>query len=250
MGLRPHETLRREKVMAKKFHLAERECVAEAIAAADRAQSLPELYAEMEAYEGHDVAKREDYTPSQMVDHESPIMIVTEKPEPEDRIEGKPFSGEYGRIMRNTAKTIGVDLDSCHIAYAVRWLPDEEKSPNKTQIAASRPFIYKEIELVKPRVLLVQGRGAIESLASYRGNVLDIYGQTMNFSHNDINLQMFMTAHPKYCLFNGTYFATFNENNKEFFERYGTEEERTYPGSYEEEVEEIDWSTPIFSRVA
>ena len=73
--------------MDKRFHLAERECVAEAIEAAARASTLEELYSEIEKYEGHDVAKREHYTPSQTVDFDSPIMIVTEKPEPQDKEE-------------------------------------------------------------------------------------------------------------------------------------------------------------------
>ena len=236
--------------MDKRFHLAERECVAEAIEAAARASTLEELYSEIEKYEGHDVAKREHYTPSQTVEFDSPIMIVTEKPEPQDKEEGRPFSGEYGKVMRNAASLIGVNLDSCHIAYAVHWLPDEEKSPNKTQIAASRPFLYREIEMIKPRAILAQGRGVIESLARYRGNVMDIYGHTMNFSHGDVDVQMFMTAHPKYTLFDGTYFSTFNENTREFFERYGLEEEGTKPGSYAIEKEAVDWNEPIFKRVA
>ena len=231
------------------FHLAERECVAKAIEAAARANTLEELYEEMAAYEGHEVARREDYTPSQTVGHKNPIMIVSEKPEPQDREEGKPFSGEYGSIMRNAANLIGVDLDACHIAYAVRWLPDADKSPNKTQIAASRPFIYREIELVQPRIILAQGRGVIDSLTRYRGNVIDIYGHTMKFEHRDTEVQLYMTAHPKYCLFSGTYFATFTEHTRDFFARYGREEECTSPGSYSKPEVAVDWNDPIFRRV-
>lgn len=235
--------------MAYKFHLSERESVAKAIEIVAGARSLEELYDGIKSYEGHEVAQRENFTASQASPHENPIMIVSEKPEPEDRETGKPFSGNYGKIMRNTASTIGIDLDACHITYAVRWLPDEEKSPNKTQIAASRPFLFREIELVKPRVILAQGRGVIESLAMYRGNVMDIYGHTMNFAYNDINLQMFMTAHPKYCLFDGTYFITFNSDNNKFFDRFGDEGEGTKPGSFVPKVEEVSWDQPIFTRV-
>lgn len=235
--------------METKFHLAERECVAQAIEAAARATDLENLYEEMKNYKGHEVAEREPFTPSQASPFKNPIMIVSEKPEAEDRETGKPFSGEYGKIMRNTAKTIGINLDSCHITYALRWLPSEDKSPNKTQIAASRPFLYREIELVKPRVILAQGRGVIESLAKYRGNVLDIYGHTMNFAYNDIHTQMFMTAHPKYCLFDGTYFITFNQHNEEFFDTFGSIHEQTLPGSWEEEQAPVDWNEPIFKRV-
>ena len=217
-----------------KFHLAERECVATAIEAAAAADNLETLYGAIESYQGHEMAVKRPYTRSQTVGHNDPIMIVTEKPEDEDRETGRPFSGEYGAIMRNAAGLIGIDLDACHIAYAIHWTPEDDKSPNKTQIAASRPFLYREIELVKPRVILAQGRAVIESLANYRGSVLEIYGQTMRFRHGDVDIQMYMTAHPAYCMYSGTYFSTFVENLREFFSRHGSEEERTLPGTYEQ----------------
>ena len=219
-----------------KFHLAERECVAQAIDAAAKAPDLDSLYEAIRTYEGHDLAKESAYTPSQTTDIVDPIMIVTEKPEDKDREEGRPFSGEYGTIMRNATGLVGIDLDSCHIGYAIHWTPQDDKSPNKTQIAASRPFLYREIELVKPRVILAQGRAVIESLAHYRGSVLEIYGQTMKFRHGDVYVQMYMTAHPAYCMYSGTYFSTFVENLKEFFARHGREEERTVPGTFEQKA--------------
>jgi len=87
---------------------------------------------------------------------------------------------------------------------------------------------------VKPRAILAQGRAVIESLANYRGSVLEIYGQTMRFQHGDIDVQMYMTAHPAYCLYSGTYFSTFVENTREFFSRHGREEERTLPGTFKQ----------------
>lgn len=214
------------------FHLAERECVAKAIEAAGAATNLNELYAAIAAYDGHEVAVREDYTPSQTAGHPLPLMIVNEKPEPEDRVEGRPYSGSYGQIMRNACEMIGVDLDMCHIAYAVHWLPSEEKSPNKTQIAASRPFLYREIELVRPRAILAQGRGVIESLARYRGSMLDVYGNEMRFKYNDLDVPLFMTAHPAFCIYQGTYFSTFIDHTREFFKRHGDADEFTAPGSF------------------
>ena len=232
-----------------KFHLAERECVAKAIEAAAGSPDLGSLYRAIRDYKGHDLAESRDYTPSQLTDIPDPIMIVTEKPEDEDREEGRPFSGEYGTIMRNAAGIVGVDLDACHIAYAIHWTPEDEKSPNKTQIAASRPFLYREIELVKPRAILAQGRAVIESLAHYRGSVLEIYGQTMNFRRGDVDVQMYMTAHPAYCMYSGTYFSTFVSNLKEFFTRYGREEERTLPGTFEQKASVHMDDGPIFPRI-
>lgn len=213
------------------FHLAEREPVATAIQQAANAQSLVELYGAVEAYDAHPVAAREPYTPSQLSPHANPIMLVSEKPEVEDREMGKPLSGAYGSAMRRALEEIGVDVDALHIAYAVHWAPGAEKAPNNTQIAASRPFLFREIELVKPRVLLAQGRAVIDALTGYRGKITPILGQTLGYRWNDLALQAYVTWHPAYPLRFSTMFGDFLGQLEPFFDRFGKETERTMPGS-------------------
>ena len=231
------------------FHLKERPSVEEAIRAADAAKTLPELYQAIEAYQGHDVAKDQHYTPSQTVNIDHPIMIVSEKPEEEDAKEGAPFSGEYGSVMRNAVKQSHVNIRSLHIAYAIHWTPPKGKTVNKTQIAASRPFLFKEIELVQPRAILAQGKAVMEALSGYRGNILEIAGQSMDFKWRETQIPMFIMTHPKYCLFSGTHFADFQENVSRFFELYGKKEEGSFPGSFNPETIRADAKDLSFKRV-
>jgi len=230
------------------FHLAEREPVARSIAAASAARTFEELQEAIRNYEGHDLAQNQPYTAPQTSPHANPIMIVSEKPEDEDRQEGRPFCGEYGRIMRNALSLIGVNLEAMHVAYAIHWTPPEDKSPNKTIIAASRPFLYREIELVQPRILLAQGRAVIEALNGYRGPALEVYGHTMGFKHGDMAVQMYCTAHPAYSIYSSSYFSTFLENLKEFFSLHGRLEEQTAPGSFKTPVRGA-FEGPIFPRL-
>jgi len=238
------------------FHLSERPSVAEAIEAAAKCNTLIELYEAIENYEGHEVAKNGHYTPSQLAIRKSetdgPIMIVSEKPEDEDIKDGRPFSGEYGGVMRNAIRDAGINLDAVHVAYAVHWLPPGDKTLNKTQIAASRPFLFREIELVRPRAILAQGKGVLEALSGYRGNILEVAGQSMQFKRGDMVIPMFIHTHPKYCLFNGTHFVDFRSNLEEFFSQHGLKEEETLPGSFQPEIagpgNKSEYE-PVFKRI-
>lgn len=213
------------------FHLAEREPVAVAIQQAAASRSLAALYKAVELYDAHPIAEREPYTPSQVSAHANPIMLVSEKPEAEDREEGKPLSGAYGNTMRRALEELGVDIDALHIAYAVHWAPGAEKAPNNTQIAASRPFLFREIELVQPRVLLAQGRAVIDALTGYRGKITPILGQTLSYRWNDTALQAYVTWHPAYPLRFSTMFGDFLGQLEPFFARFGRDDEQTTPGS-------------------
>lgn len=209
------------------FHLAEREPVALAIEAAARCTNLGQLYAAIESYEGYDVARTEGYTPcwpiSSPVQHpDGPLMIVSEKPEPGERGNLRAFEGkEYGWAMREALERCGVDVDQIHVAFACHWNPGDEKSLNATQISASRPFLVKEIELVRPRAILAPGRGVLEALLMYRGKVNDVVGMTMNWKRGDLTIPVYTTWHPAFAARFKTQMPEYHEQVRGFFERFG-----------------------------
>ena len=212
------------------YHLADRPPVATAIAAAQAAQDLDQLYEAIASYRGHELAQTQPYSPSQRTTHHRPIMIVTEKPEPNDHVEGRPFSGDYGQLMRETLGEIGVDQEDFHIAYAIHWTPPAEKAPNKTTIAASRPFLYREIELVAPRVLIAPGRHVVEALTGYRGHITPILDQTLAYEGPGGPLQAYVTWHPAWPLRFGADRPEFTNQWRHALEQYGEERDNTIPG--------------------
>lgn len=211
------------------FHLAERDPVKAAIEAATGAATLEDLYSAIKEYNGHEIAQASTYCPPARTSAASPIMIVSEKPEPEDAASGKPFSGEYGALMRRALSALGISQENLHVTYAVHWSPGDDRTPNNTQIAASRPFLFREIELVQPRVLLAQGRVVVDALTGYRGNITPILGHTLGYRWKDIELQAFVTWHPAYPLRFPITFGDFVAQLGTFFERYGKTDEETLP---------------------
>lgn len=208
------------------FHLADREPVAQAIEAAAACSTLDELHDAIRNYAGHDLAVRGHFTPSWPVTKATsydggPLMIVAEYPEPEDAAEGRPFTGAYGAVMREVLGWYGVDLDQVHVAYAVHWAPEGEKSLNATQISASRPFLYREIEIVRPRAMMAMGRGVLEALLMYRQQLTPILGMTMNWKRGDLTIPAYATWHPAWPNRFKSSMGDFGSQIEGFLERFG-----------------------------
>lgn len=183
------------------FHLAERPCVAEAIEAAAKCNTMEEVQAAINAYAGTDLA-RDKQAPLPSIADIGPggLAIITEKAEPEDLETGKPFSGSYGGIMLEVLERTGIDMSKVHVLYAVNWAPNGEKSVNATQISVSRPFLFRQLEILKPRAMLMPGRAVYESLIGRRDPITPLLGLDFTFEWNELKLPSRLVWHPAFAL--------------------------------------------------
>ena len=99
------------------------------------------------------------------------IMFVGEQPGDREDLEGKPFVGPAGRLLDDALREAGIDRDHAYITNAVKhfkWKPQGKRrlhqKPNAAEINACRSWLDAEIELVKPRVLVLLGATAAQAL--------------------------------------------------------------------------------------
>ena len=99
------------------------------------------------------------------------IMLVGEQPgDAEDR-QGAPFVGPAGRILNEALEAAGIDRDDAYVTNIVKhfkWIAMHRrrmhKKPNAREIAACLPWLNKEIEVVKPQILVCLGATAAQAL--------------------------------------------------------------------------------------
>jgi len=99
------------------------------------------------------------------------IMLVGEQPgDAEDR-QGAPFVGPAGRILNEALEAAGIDRDDAYVTNVVKhfkWIAMHRrrmhKKPNAREIAACLPWLNKEIEVVKPQILVCLGATAAQAL--------------------------------------------------------------------------------------
>jgi uracil-DNA glycosylase len=99
------------------------------------------------------------------------VMLVGEQPGDKEDLAGRPFVGPAGRILDQALEEAGIDRSRVYVTNAVKhfkWEPRGKrrlhKRPDTTEIAACRPWLDKEIELVGPRVVVCLGATAAQAL--------------------------------------------------------------------------------------
>lgn len=134
------------------------------------------------------------------------IMIIGEAPGNEEDIKGKPFVGRSGRLLDKIFSEAGIarsnsqPQDSFYITNSINWRPPGNRNPSSQDIAMFRPFIWKHIELIKPKVLVLTGNIACASILKQQG-ITKLRGKWMKIDDMDV----MPTVHPAFLLRNPTF---------------------------------------------
>jgi len=99
------------------------------------------------------------------------LMFVGEQPGDSEDLEGRPFVGPAGKLLDRVLEEVGIDRGAVYVTNVVKHFKWEargkrriHKKPNVSEIAACRPWLDTEIELVKPRAIVCLGATAAQAL--------------------------------------------------------------------------------------
>lgn len=131
-------------------------------------------------------------------------MIVGEAPgEQEDR-QGEPFVGKSGQLLDNMLRAIGLtrgEADAAqqvYIANTLKCRPPGNRNPEPEELAQCEPFLIRQVELVRPRIILAMGRFAVQSLLRSHEPIGKLRGRV----HHYQGVPLIVTYHPAYLLRN------------------------------------------------
>ena len=132
------------------------------------------------------------------------VMFVGEAPGDQEDLAGEPFVGPAGRLFDDVLHEVGIDRDDTYVTNAVKHFKYEprgrrrlHKTPSDGEIDACQFWLMKEIELVRPDVIVAMGNSAYRGLTGQKGKVMSMRGKPMVFGNQG---QMIMTVHPSYVL--------------------------------------------------
>jgi DNA polymerase len=108
------------------------------------------------------------------------VMVIGEGPGADEDIQGKPFVGRAGKLLTDILKAINFSRDEVYIANIVKSRPPGNRTPFPSEMDACMPYLIKQIELIKPKLILCLGLTAAkgllkknETLSRFRGNVFE-----------------------------------------------------------------------------
>ena len=125
------------------------------------------------------------------------IMFIGEAPGRSEDEKGRPFVGAAGRILDDMLKKAGIERSQVFITNVVKCRPPGNRVPEEDESAACRPYLDRQIALVRPKVICILGRTAYSSLlgggsiTANRGKIVEKAGQ-----------KYFLTIHPAAAIYN------------------------------------------------
>ena len=91
-------------------------------------------------------------------------MIVGEGPGANEDIEGKPFVGRAGKLLDKMLASIKLDRTKVYISNVVNYRPPENRRPTEEEIEKYLPYLKSHIEIIDPKILLLLGSTALNTL--------------------------------------------------------------------------------------
>jgi len=140
-------------------------------------------------------------------DRRAPWMIVGEAPGAEEDARGEPFVGQAGRLLDNMLASIGRSRradapQTVFIANVLKCRPPGNRNPQPEEVAACEPFLLRQIELIAPRLVLVMGRFAAQSVLHTDASISALRGRVHRLNVAGRNVPAVVTYHPAYLLRN------------------------------------------------
>jgi DNA polymerase len=125
------------------------------------------------------------------------IMFIGEAPGRSEDEKGRPFVGAAGRILDELLKKAGIERSQVFITNIVKCRPPNNRVPKEDELTACRPYLDRQIALIKPKVICILGRTAYSallggsSITANRGKIVERAGQ-----------KYFLTFHPAAVIYN------------------------------------------------
>jgi uracil-DNA glycosylase len=130
-------------------------------------------------------------------DEDADWMLIGEAPGAEEDRLGEPFVGQAGRLLDHMLAAIGLQRgDNVYIANVLKCRPPGNRNPEPAEVAKCAPHLTRQIELVRPKLIVAMGRFAAQTLLGSDASIASLRGRV----HAYAGVPLIVTYHPAYLL--------------------------------------------------
>ena len=126
------------------------------------------------------------------------LMFVGEAPGADEDIQGEPFVGRAGQLLTKIIEAIDLKREDVYIANVIKCRPPGNRNPEPDEVEQCEPFLFRQVDSIKPRVIVALGKFAAQCLLKTDAPITRIRGR--EFTYRDAVL--IPTYHPAYLLRN------------------------------------------------
>lgn len=161
------------------------------------ALAWPELEARVAACTRCELHRTRTHPVFGVGDRTAQWMIIGEAPGADEDRQGEPFVGRAGQLLNSMLKAVGLGREQVFIANILKSRPPHNRDPSAAEVAACIPYLYRQIELVNPRLILCVGRIAAQTLLETDLTIGKLRGKVHQLANGR---PMIVTYHPAYLL--------------------------------------------------
>jgi uracil-DNA glycosylase family 4 len=126
------------------------------------------------------------------------LVLVGEGPGATEDAQGRPFVGQAGTLLNGILDAIEVPRDSVYITNIVKCRPPQNRKPLPDEIAACIPYLHRQLEIIRPKVIVALGSTAAEAMLGVRKSLGELRGKVHTYN----GIPLIVTYHPAALLRN------------------------------------------------
>ncbi len=120
------------------------------------------------------------------------LMLIGEAPGYREDMTGEPFVGAAGELLSKMLKAIHLTREEIYIANVLKCRPPNNRDPKPDEVSACKGYLVRQVELIKPKIILALGRHALRLLTGYTGSLSRIRGNVLYYK----GVKVIPTYHP------------------------------------------------------
>jgi DNA polymerase len=126
------------------------------------------------------------------------LMFAGEAPGHDEDVQGIPFVGRAGQLLTKIIEAIGLTRDDVYIANVIKCRPPQNRNPEPDEVGTCEPFLFQQIDIIKPKVVVALGKFAAQTLLCSLDPISRLRGQVFDYR----GAKLIPTFHPAYLLRN------------------------------------------------
>ena len=126
------------------------------------------------------------------------LMFVGEAPGADEDRQGEPFVGRAGQLLTKIIEAIDLKRDQVYIANVIKCRPPGNRNPEPDEVETCEPFLFRQIDAIKPKVIMALGKFAAQSLLKTAEPITRLRGRVFNYR----GASLIPTFHPAFLLRN------------------------------------------------
>jgi len=140
------------------------------------------------------------------------LMFVGEAPGYHEDQQGRPFVGQAGKLLDQLLAGIGLTREQVFIANVLKCRPPNNRDPRPEEIAACRPYLWRQVALIKPKVICTLGNFATKLLTGDQTGITRVHGRPQVTEIEGHRLYLYPIFHPAAALYTPAMLTTLTED--------------------------------------